>query len=110
MQTTYQKMNFKKHISCCPKNSYEGWLLEWQTMDHRDDEKCGDLDNFMEIINHSILLDILHVKLVWSIFEKTKYYTFSIPKFFMNHWFPHLKGKYFVQMVWWLVWNHMDCF
>lgn len=23
-------------------------LLEWQTMDHRDDEKCGDLDNFME--------------------------------------------------------------
>ncbi len=33
-------------------------------MDHRDDEKCGDLDNFMEIINHSILLDILHVKLV----------------------------------------------
>jgi hypothetical protein len=41
-------------------------------MDHKDDEKCGDLDNFMEFINHSILLDILHVNLVWSIFEKNK--------------------------------------
>lgn len=48
-----------------------------------------------KIINHSILLDILHVNLVWSIFEKTKYYTFSIPKFFMKYWFPHLKRKIF---------------
>ncbi len=46
---------------------------EWQTMDDRDDEKYGDLGNFMEIfLTIQILLDILHVNLVWSILKKNK--------------------------------------
>jgi len=41
------------------------------------------LANSMEIINHSILLDILHVNLVWSILKNNNI-TFSIPKFLWN--------------------------